>query len=115
MALDINYGDFDTVCYSNQHNIIELIKHAVAIGIQINLNIADIGNINQELNKVKQDVEDSKTEGDQTAGDLNSLTLKVNEIERNLNDLRSDYNIFSYAVLQDLKSLSDRVAVLEGK
>lgn len=54
MALNITFADFDTVCYSNQHNIIELIKHCVGIGIEVNINGAAIGNLENKVENVEQ-------------------------------------------------------------
>lgn len=49
MPINISFGDFDTVCYSNQHNIIELINGAVNISISFNAIEANIDSINQQL------------------------------------------------------------------
>lgn len=127
--LKISFADFDTVCYSTQYNIIQLIKHCVGIALQVNINIGNIsnldnqvGNLTSELGdlseliaKLKEQLDDIKNEGDDTAGDLNSLVLKVNGLERDLNKLRSEYDLFAYAVTQDLNGLGQRITALEQK
>lgn len=35
MAVNITFEDFDTVCYSNQHNIMQLINSAVNISVSL--------------------------------------------------------------------------------
>lgn len=66
MEIEISYGDFDTVCYSNQHNIMELIKQAVNMGLQININIGDIASAKSEIAAVGSQVS-------QTQDDLDSI------------------------------------------
>ena len=41
------YKDFDTVCYSKQHNIIQLIKYAVQAGEQLENLQSQIGGTDQ--------------------------------------------------------------------
>lgn len=58
MALSITFEDFDTVCYSNQHNIMQLINGTV----QISLSLIDIdiqlGNMQQEIDNIPADLEE---------------------------------------------------------
>ena len=60
MAINITFGDYDTVCYSSQHNIIELIKHSVSISIEINNVQSDIEDIDKNINDMKQEIEEIK-------------------------------------------------------
>lgn len=127
--LKISFAEFDTVCYSTQYNIIQLIKHCVGIALQVNINIGNItnldsqvGNINSELgdlsqliDQLKEQLEGVKNEGDDTAGDVNSLVLRVNALEKDVSKLKTDFNVFSYAVTQDLNALGQRVTTLESK
>ena len=59
MPLEINWKDFDTVCYSTQHNIMQLIKHAISIGVQVNINIDNIQNVQDQLQTVGQEGHDA--------------------------------------------------------
>lgn len=120
--LDISFADFDTVCYSTQYNIQQLIKHAVGIVIQVNSNTGDISNvqgqisnIDGQLGDIRDLIEQLKGEISEGSGDVNSLTLQVNEIQRNLDKLQSDYNVFAYAVTQDITALGSRITALEQK
>lgn len=54
MPIVISYDDFDTVCYSNQHNIIELIKHSIGFSVDININAGNIANLNTRVDQVEQ-------------------------------------------------------------
>ena len=115
MPLEISYGDFDTVCFSNQHNIIELINHVINMGVQININIGSIENLQNDLSDVKEDVENGTEDIDDIARRLNSLQLDLNDLERHLTVLTQEYNTFSYAVTTDLGVLKNRVDALEQK
>lgn len=54
MAINISFGDYDTVCYSNQHNIIELIRHSVGLSIEVNINAENIQNAEQKNSELEQ-------------------------------------------------------------
>lgn len=113
--LEISYKDFDTVCYSVQHNIEQLIKHAVAIGVQININIGDLDNLKGKVDDMQQDIDDNTADNNDTAGKLNSLTVLVNAMDTQLTKLQQDFNTFNYAVTTDLGILKNRVDELEKK
>lgn len=122
MPLNITFADFDTVCYSTQYNIMQLIKHCVGITVQVNVNESSINNVFGQVNGLIQEVEDlikqlEELKGDigNTDGDVNSLVLKVNELQRTLEQHIREYNTFSYAVVQDINSLTERVRKLEEK
>ena len=52
------YEDFDTVCYSNQHNIIQLIKYEVEMGEAIEGLQNDVGQLQDQISDVGQSIED---------------------------------------------------------
>lgn len=127
--LDITYKDFDTVCYSTQYNVIQLIKHCVGIALQVNINIGDItnlfsnvqniyqniGDLQELIDKINEAIDKLEQSGEDTSGDLNSLVLRVNALERDLSTLQKSFDIFSSAVNQDLKELRERIIALEAK
>lgn len=103
MPISINFSDFDTVCYSKQHNIIQLINKSVGIGIEINLHAG-------QISKLEGDVTTLTTTTNQLAGTVNSLTLNVNSVSRDLEKLTSDFNVFSYAVNEDIKTCQSDIS-----
>lgn len=50
MAVNLTFADFDTVCYSNQHNIMQLINGAVQISVSLI-------NLEQKVDDIPQDLE----------------------------------------------------------
>lgn len=51
MAVSITFEDFDTVCYSNQHNIMQLINGAVNVSISLI-------DLEQKVDQIPADLED---------------------------------------------------------
>lgn len=122
MALNISFEDYDTVCYSTQYNIIQLIKHSVGISVQVDINTGSIDNIGGQIFGILDDIaglrdqlQQATTEAGNTANSLNSLVLRVNKLETDLAKLRSEYDLFAYAVTQDLSGLGQRITALENK
>lgn len=113
--LEISFDSFDTVCYSVQHNLMELIKHTVAIGAQVNINIGTLDSLQAIIQQIQELIEQLQNSSGDTAGQLNSLVLTVNEIERRLSKIERDYDTFKYAVTNDLDNLKDRVDYLEER
>lgn len=50
MAVNLTFADFDTVCYSNQHNIMQLINGAVQISVSLI-------NLEHKVDDIPQDLE----------------------------------------------------------
>ena len=122
MALNISFEDYDTVCYSTQYNIIQLIKHSVGISVQVDINTGSIDNIGGQIFGILDDIaglrdqlQQATTEAGNTANSLNSLVLRVNKLETDLAKLRSEYDLFAYAVTQVLSGLGQRITALENK
>lgn len=130
MAINITFDDFDTVCYSNQHNIIELIHRAV--GISVEINILD-GNVTEALNQANQannnvtnlynQLYNSGGAGGGGPGDIGILQQLVDIMREQLNDLNTKMNdVYNYSfnfresgtgrVIRDLEA---RVTALESK
>lgn len=114
MPLEIDFKRFDTVCYSIQHNLMELIKSVVGITVQVNINTDNVGQLQDDMEQAKEDIEAAKEEADKAQNKLNSLTLEVNATARELAELQRDYNLFTSAVTMDLDELRDRIVALEG-
>lgn len=58
MAITVTYDDYDTVCYSNQHNIIKLIEHSIGFSVQININTQNIQQVANSVNNMTATVND---------------------------------------------------------
>lgn len=114
MAVNISFEDFDTVCYSNQHNIIELINHSVGLSIEINIQSSQIDSINADIQGIQGELDQISGDTGDVATQLRRLTTRVDDLEDDLTRLRREYDLFAYAVNEDLKSLSDRITALGG-
>lgn len=81
--LEITFANFDTVCYSNQHNIIELIKHMVGVAVQININTQGIADAQKQI-------QDTNTKLDQTTEDAEAAL----QVGKNLNQAVSHNSFY---------------------
>ncbi len=108
MAIDITFNNFDTVCYSNQHNIIELINQAVNLGLQVNINISNIQQVQSDVGEAAQE-----------AHDANLLATNLNErmsaVELRVNAMWGDTPLFNGSSLgARIKDIEDRLDALGG-
>lgn len=130
MAISINFADFDTVCYSNQHNIIELIKHAVGISIEINTMATDIltalTTANEALRRLQELIDqlyNSGGAGGGGPGQIGELQQLVEILRDQTNDLNLRMNSvyeFSFDFRNSvtgsiINNLQDRVTALENR
>lgn len=119
MAINITFGDFDTVCYSSQHNIIELIKHSVGISIEINNVQSDIEDIDKNINDMKQEIEEIKNTGgagvDDLGNRLNNLVSRFNLLENDYNSFKASTQGFMDGASMDLTIIYRRIIALEEK
>lgn len=111
MALNISFGDFDTVCYSNQHNIIELINHAVGISIEINLTQGQVDQLRTDLDTVA----DQAQEGHDAKLLAENLNTRVSSNTYWIEQIRDDGPAFINTTLgQVIDDLERRVSRLEN-
>ena len=110
MPLIITWGDYDTVCYSNQHNIIQLIQHSISIGDTINSITATI-----------QDILDKIANGgsDQDIHDLQllveNLNVRLSAVERQLSALiNGTPDAMSFPIWEKITDLENRILSLGG-
>lgn len=117
MAINITFQDFDTVCFSNQHNIIQLINNAVGISIEINLTQGQIANLQSQLN----DVSDKAQEGHDALLLTTNLNQRLGSVERRVTAIEdldaTTHNTELYKefeeIARQLRDLDKRVTDLE--
>lgn len=106
--ITIDFTDFDTMCYSSQHNIIQLIEKCVGIGIEINIVINDV-----------QAAKDKADQAFEQAGlTQNSLVLTNNRVDRLNEDIENTNKLISALEggwSTDFDALRERVRILEEK
>lgn len=117
MSIEISFDNFDTMCYSNQHNIIELINRAVAMGLQININIqnidkntASIGGLQSQISQTQDDldsVKDFAEEGHLALLLGQNLNERLSQVEGRLTHVWENDNTF-----QTLSPLGQKIAGL---
>lgn len=95
MAIEIKFGDFDTVCYSSQHNIIELINNAVGISIEINLTQSQVSSLADQL----QTVADQAQEGHDAKLLAENLNTRVSSNTYWIEQMRDDGPAFQTTTL----------------
>lgn len=120
--INLSFADFDTVCYSNQHNIIELIKHCVGFSVQINMNTQALDAVNTALTNVNNLIQQLQTQinnmNNSQGGQQNSITQLQNNITRL--DSKIDAHVqqqdtMNWAFNQDITNLRNRIIALEQK
>lgn len=113
MALEIGFSKFDTVCYSSQHNIIQLINSAVGISIQVDLNTGSIEQVQAQV----QEVSEKADEGHDAMLLAQNLNERLSTLESKFNQMWNDTNTFR--TKSDLgmfiDNLEDRVIALEDE
>ena len=101
--LEISYDDFDTTCYSIQHNLIKLIEHAINIGVQVNINT---GNIEQ----AEQKIEEAGTEAHDAYLLAQNLNERMTAVETRLNAIWNDTALFKSSPLNDrIEAIEDQL------
>lgn len=99
MPLSISFGDFDTVCYSNQHNIIELINHAISITAEINIVTQKV----EDLSSLSNDVSD-------LAGNVQDILDLISDVLGNVQDIAQNVSLLAEIVANH----EARIHALEG-
>lgn len=112
MPIDIKFTDFDTVCYSNQHNIIELIRRAVGLSIEVNINAGNISGLSSKVNGISDKLD--KVEGDAQEGHdafllATNLNQRMSSVETWTDAIRND-NIYFQST-----PLGQRIADIERR
>lgn len=106
--LEISYDDFDTTCYSVQHNLIQLINHAVSIGVQVNINTGDI-------ESVKNTAEEAGQEGHDAMLLATNLNTRTSALETRMTAIWENNPLFQTSKLaQRIDELEDRIVALGG-
>lgn len=120
MAISITFDDYDTVCYSNQHNIMQLIQHSVGLSVEINLNSSAIQLIQQELPQIIQKLEELNNQinggepGD-IAHEIAGLKGQVNALGQRIVNLEyGTAGVMDTPLWQKINDLEERVSALEG-
>lgn len=108
MPISITFGDFDTVCYSNQHNIIQLIKSAVGFSVEINV-------VSGKVDKVEQDVSNLETEVDSSIGHLNNIQHEVNENTTDITQLRREFDAYTQGASMDFDNINGSLRQLKSQ
>ena len=86
MAINITFNDFDTVCFSNQHNIIQLINHAVHDALLLTTNL------NQRLSSVERRVTaiedlDATTHNTELYKEFEEIASQLRDLNRRVSNL----------------------------
>lgn len=89
MAFDLSFSDFDTVCYNNQHNIIQLINKCVGLTVEFNLALVNITQLQDSVGKLEEDVGPGG-ELDNVANNLHDLQQEVRSMQSDLSDAYSN-------------------------
>ena len=106
--LEISFDDFDTTCYSIQHNLIKLIEHAVAIGVQVNINTGDI-------ESVRQEAQQAAGEGHDAMLLATSLNERTSALETRMTAIWENNPLFQSSMLaKRIDELEDRIVALGG-
>lgn len=106
MAITLTFEDFDTVCYSNQHNIIELINSSVGLAIQINLNETNITAVQNQANQLQQQQNQIQT-------DIANIDNELGQISSNIENI-GDQAQEGHDALLLAQNLNVRLSSTEG-
>lgn len=100
MALNISFGDFDTVCYDLQYNVMQLVKHCIGITIEINTQEEAV---NTKLNELAQ--HDS---------DFFEILTNLYTTLNNLTQAMETQKVINSQLIELIRDLDDRVTALGG-
>lgn len=120
MPINISFNDYDTVCYSNQHNIIELIKNSVGISVEINIQSSAIQQIQADIPEILQalkDLEDYINGGEpgDISYEIRSLKAVTEKLGQDLVNLEyGALGVLDTPIWQQIIDLERRVTALEG-
>lgn len=111
MAIEITFQDFDTVCYSNQHNIIQLIKNSVGLSVEVNINSANISQVQSTVDQVQSDVADAAEDAHDALLLGQNLNTRVSKVEAQSDHIWDCDDTFlkNSRLGQRLKNLEDAV------
>lgn len=95
--LNITFENFDTACYNIRHNVMQLIKNAVGISIEINTMGGQLENIQQSVTDMENNIGNV---------DLSGLRDAVRELRTDVDNLMSGGS-------GDLEKINERIDQLE--
>lgn len=95
--INITFENFDTACYNLRHNVMQLIKNAVGISIEINTMGSQLENIQQSVTDMEDNIGNV---------DLRGLRDAVRELRTDVDNLMSGGS-------GDLEEINRRLEQLE--
>lgn len=122
MAINITFADYDTVCYSNQHNIIELIKNSVGLSVEVNIGLGQAQQALQQVQDLYDKLYNSGGAGGGGPGDVGALQEivqhqggRIGDLEDAVDAIYNNYASFRRSILgEKIQELDDRITALGG-